>query len=87
MADLQFVVLKVDNIWTVLCDNFPLGRYQHRTSAINAASRLARDAHRLGKSVELLSQDLGGELSAHPIDVEDRSPQPPPTDPSATMRP
>jgi len=68
---LQFAVIWYGGRWTLLAPGVRRDRYASRDSALAAAHRLAEQARRQGYEVEVLVQDVGGELSAVPLQ-EDR---------------
>jgi hypothetical protein len=62
-APLKLAVIWSDGRWTLLAPKARYNRYASRQSALAAAQRLARLARAQGRSVEILLQDAGGELS------------------------
>jgi len=65
---LQLAVIWYGGRWTLLAPGVRYNRYASRQSAIDAAQRLARQATRQGYHVEILLQDVGGELSTVALD-------------------
>jgi hypothetical protein len=66
--NLQLAVLWCGGRWTLLAPGARYDRYMSRQSALDAAHRLADQARRQGHEVEVLIQDIGGELSPVPLD-------------------
>ncbi|WP_334164519.1 hypothetical protein [Phenylobacterium sp.] len=64
---LQFAVIWYGGRWTLLAPGVRRDRYASRDSALAAARRLAEHARRQGHEVEVLAQDVGGQLSAVPL--------------------
>lgn len=82
---LQFAVIWYGGRWTLLAPGVRRDRYASRDSALAAAHRLADQARRQGYEVEVLAQDVGGELSAVPLQDRDEVRTPPgdrPQDPA-----
>lgn len=71
---LQFAVIWYGGRWTLLAPGVRRDRYASRDSALAAAHRLAEQARRQGYEVEVLVQDVGGQLSAVPL--QDRAERP-----------
>ncbi|HVI33282.1 hypothetical protein [Phenylobacterium sp.] len=71
---LQFAVIWYGGRWTLLAPGVRRDRYASRDSALAAAHRLAEQARRQGYEVEVLVQDVGGELSAVPLQDQDEGP-------------
>lgn len=64
---LQLAVLWYGGRWTLLSPGVRFNRYGSRQSALDAARRLAGQARRQGHEVQILVQDVGGELSILPM--------------------
>jgi hypothetical protein len=82
---LQFAVIWYGGRWTLLAPGVRYDRYASRESALAAAQRLAEQARRQGYEVEILAQDVGGQLSAvPPSEAEESRPhrEDPPQDPA-----
>lgn len=60
---LQIAVLWYGGRWTLLSPGARFNRYGGRQSAIDAAYRLAAQARRQGHELEILVQEIGGELA------------------------
>ncbi|WP_374468818.1 hypothetical protein [Phenylobacterium sp.] len=82
---LQFAVIWYGGRWTLLAPGVRYNRYASRESALAAAQRLAEQARRQGYEVDVLMQDVGGELSSVPPRAEADPParrDDPPQDPA-----
>jgi hypothetical protein len=60
---LQIAVLWQQGRWTLLAPGLRFDRYGSRQSALEAARRLCDQAARQGHELEVLVQEIGGELS------------------------
>lgn len=69
MAMVRFAVVRFGDRWSILQDERRAGAYEEQLDAIEVAQRLAADAQRSGASIELLVQDLCGEVREHPVVV------------------
>lgn len=78
---LQLAVLWLGGRWTLLAPGARYDRYFSRQSALDAAQRLADQARRQGHDVEVLVQELGGELTPAPTRDAARDATPPPAAP------
>lgn len=72
---LRLAVLWRRDRWTLLAPGASYDRYRSRQNALDAARRLAERAQSEGLEVEILVQDVGGELAVAPLHP------PPPRDP------
>ncbi|HEY8572389.1 hypothetical protein [Phenylobacterium sp.] len=72
--NLQLAVIWYGGRWTLLAPGARYSRYGSRQSALEAAQRLAEQARGQGYEVEVLLQDVGGELFTVDGDPQPNSP-------------
>jgi hypothetical protein len=60
MAELHYGVVQQDGRWIIIGQNLRYGSYKHRSSAVRAARRLARQS--IGRAVTLHIQDDAGPI-------------------------
>ncbi len=58
----QFAIIRFPEGWRILLDGKKRGRFNFQVDATEAALRLADEFRRAGRSVEILVQDMFGEL-------------------------
>ena len=68
--NLQLAVIWYGGRWTLMAPGARYNRYGSRQSALEAAQRLADRARDQGYAVEILLQDVGGQLSTIHADSE-----------------
>lgn len=73
---LQFAVIWYGGRWTLIAPGVRYNRYGSRESALAAAQRLAAQARDQGYEVDILLQDVGGELTSAPLEpIEPTTPR------------
>jgi hypothetical protein len=58
----QFAIIRFPEGWRILQDGKKRGRFNFQVDATEAALRLADELRRAGRTVEVLVQDMFGEL-------------------------
>jgi hypothetical protein len=58
----QVAVIRIADEWRVVSDGHPMGGYDYRVDAEEAALQLAARVRAAGRTVELLVQDRNGDL-------------------------
>ena len=59
---LQLVVIEFEGAWRILLNGEKVGRFSRREDAVECALEIAQEARGEGHAVELLSQDVFGEI-------------------------
>lgn len=72
-----YAVVRFGAEWGVLSERKRIGRFSAKDSALQLGVMLAFEALAAGHEVELLVQDLGGQLAAHPLPNRRQSPMTP----------
>lgn len=62
MHSIVYAIIRADGWWRVVCERRRIGHYDSCEKAALAAIALAKEARLENKSVEVLIQDLAGEL-------------------------
>jgi hypothetical protein len=58
----SYAILQAGDEWQIVCSRRRMGHFQTRDLALQAGARLAGEARRAGHEVELLVQEMAGEL-------------------------
>ena len=69
MIPVRYCVLRYGDHWSILRDTSRAGVFDEQVDAIEVARRLAHEDERDGRLVELLVQDLCGEVREMPVVV------------------
>jgi hypothetical protein len=62
MRRIIYAIIKADGCWRVVCERRRIGHYDSCEKAALAAIALAKEARQENHSVQVLIQDLAGEL-------------------------
>ena len=62
MRTTRFAVVESPDAWRIHVDGRPLARFDNQLDAVNCAAGLAADVQKGGGSIELLVQDLVGDI-------------------------
>lgn len=71
----SYAVLQTGEGWQIVSSRRRIGRFQSRDLAVQAGARLAGEARQAGHPVELLVQEMAGELRR--LDLRTFAPGPP----------
>ena len=85
MTTLRYAIVKVGDVWKIVCERRQIGHFATCEAASRAGAQLAKEAARSGYDVELLVQGLFGEMSGEQF--EGARPAAPPRSAASAARP